>query len=103
MRSITILPISELGAAANFLNENFHGWSMEKIRRDLERRVEQERYEYDQLIRCRRRAIAAKEHYDGDGKIATDLGGGASAILIASQVDRDRLRQLLARWRRSSG
>jgi len=82
---------TELATAANFLNENFHGWSMEKIRRDLERRVEQERHECDQLVRsvgelCRKGAL------DGDGPSIYVEGVGN---LIASQVDRDRLRQLL--------
>ena len=40
---------------------------MEKIRRDLERRIEQERHEYDRLMRsvgelCRKGAL------DGDGE-----------------------------------
>jgi heat-inducible transcriptional repressor len=82
---------TELGAAANFLNENFHGWSMERIRLELERRIEQERNEYDQLIRsvgelCRRGAL------DGDGPSIFVEGIGN---LIASEVNRDRLRQLL--------
>jgi len=82
---------TELGNAANFLNENYHGWSMEKIRRDLERRIEQERNEYDQLIHsvgelCRKGAL------DGDGPSIFVEGIGN---LLASQVDRDRLRQLL--------
>ncbi|AXC11071.1 Heat-inducible transcription repressor HrcA [Acidisarcina polymorpha] len=83
----------ELGTAANFLNENFRGWSMEKIRRDLERRIEQERHEYDQLTRsvgelCRKGAL------DGDGEGPSIFIEGIGN-LIASQVDRDRLRQLL--------
>jgi heat-inducible transcriptional repressor len=81
----------ELTTAANFLNENFRGWSMEKIRRELEHRIEQERHEYDQLIHavgelCRKGAL------DGDGPSIFVEGIGN---LIASQVDRDRLRQLL--------
>jgi len=81
----------ELTTAANFLNENFRGWSMEKIRRELERRIEQERHEYDQLIHsvgelCRKGAL------DGDGPSIFVEGVGN---LLASQVDRDRLRQLL--------
>jgi heat-inducible transcriptional repressor len=81
----------ELTTAGNFLNENFRGWSMEKIRRELERRIEQERHEYDQLIHsvgelCRKGAL------DGDGPSIFVEGVGN---LLASQVDRDRLRQLL--------
>jgi heat-inducible transcriptional repressor len=82
---------AELGAAANFLNESFHGWSMDRIRLDLERRIEQERNEYDRLIQsvgelCRKGAL------DGDSPSIFVEGIGN---LIASQVDRDRLRQLM--------
>ena len=89
---------TELNTAANFLNENFRGWSMEEIRRELERRIEQERHEYDQLIHsvgelCRKGAL------DGEGPSIFVEGVGN---LIASQVDRDRLRQLLARWRQAA-
>ena len=84
---------AELSVAANFLNENFHGWSMERIRQDLQRRIEQERSEYDQLRRsvgelCRKGAL------DGDGDAPPIYVEGVGN-LIASQVDRDRLRQLL--------
>jgi heat-inducible transcriptional repressor len=84
---------TELSTAANFLNENFRGWSMEKIRRELEHRIEQERHEYDQLIHsvgelCRKGAL------DGDGDGPTIYVEGIGNLL-ASQVDRDRLRQLL--------
>jgi heat-inducible transcriptional repressor len=82
---------AELGAAANFLNETFHGWSMDRIRQELEGRIEQERSEYDRLLRsvgelCRKGAL------DGDGPSIFVEGIGN---LIASQVDRDRLRQLM--------
>ncbi len=84
---------TELGSAARFLNENFHGWSMEKIRLDLNRRIEQERSEYDRLIHsvgelCRKGAL------DGDGEGPSIYIEGIGNLL-ASQVDRDRLRQLL--------
>ena len=85
---------AELGMAANFLNENFHGWSMDKIRQELQHRIEQERSEYDRLSRavgelCRKGALDG----DGDGPSIFVEGVGN---LIAGQVDRDRLRQLLS-------
>jgi heat-inducible transcriptional repressor len=66
---------------------------MDKIRHDLERRFEQERHEYDQLVRSvgelyRKGALSG----DGEGPSIYIEGIGN---LIASQVDRDRLRQLL--------
>jgi heat-inducible transcriptional repressor len=44
------LPQADLDAAARFLNENFRGWTMEAMRTELARRLEQERSEYDRLM-----------------------------------------------------
>jgi len=44
------LTAAELETAANYLNRNFHGWAMERIRGELTRRMEVERSEYDRLL-----------------------------------------------------
>ena len=44
------LPQAELDLAARYINENFRGWTMESMRAELERRIEQERSEYDRLM-----------------------------------------------------
>ncbi len=44
------LPQTELDAAARFINENFRGWTMDAMRADVLRRIEQERSEYDRLL-----------------------------------------------------
>ena len=44
------LPQADLDAAARFINENFRGWTMEAMRTELARRLEQERSEYDRLM-----------------------------------------------------
>jgi heat-inducible transcriptional repressor len=41
---------SELESAANYLNQNFHGWGLESIRKELTRRMDRERHEYDQVL-----------------------------------------------------
>src|SRR6202789_4488092 len=41
---------SELDMAARYINENFRGWTMESMRTELARRLEQERSEYDRLM-----------------------------------------------------
>lgn len=84
----------ELEASARFLNENFHGWSIDRIRTELTRRMEQERSEYDRLMRsvnelCRKGAL------DGDGGLQTIFVEGV-ANLLASELDRERLRHMLA-------
>ena len=40
----------ELETAANFLNENFRGWEIERVRAELAQRVERERSEYQRLM-----------------------------------------------------
>src|ERR1700729_3442581 len=44
------LPRAELDLAARYINENFRGWTMESMRAELSRRIEQERSEYDRLM-----------------------------------------------------
>jgi heat-inducible transcriptional repressor len=44
------LTTQELEAAANFLNENFRGWSIERVRAEIGRLVERERSEYQRLL-----------------------------------------------------
>src|SRR5215467_10332204 len=44
------LPQADLDAAARFINDNFHGWSMDAMRSEISRRIEKERSEYDRLM-----------------------------------------------------
>jgi heat-inducible transcriptional repressor len=87
------LPQSELDAAARFINENFRGWTMEALRAELARRLEQERSEYDRLM-------ASVEQLYRQGALAGDDTAqvvyveGASN-LVAGEQDRQRLQELL--------
>src|SRR6201994_3449937 len=61
------LPQADLDAASRFINENFRGWTMEAMRAELARRLEQERSEYDRLMASveqlyRQGALAADEN-----------------------------------------
>jgi len=83
----------ELETAGRYLNENFHGWPIERIRVEIARRMEVERAAYDQMLGsveelCRKGALAA-----GDGGPAIYVEGMAN--LIVAEVDRERLRQML--------
>jgi heat-inducible transcriptional repressor len=82
-----------LDAAARFINENFRGWTMESMRTELERRLEQERSEYDNLMRSveqlyRQGALAADETTQ-----AVYVEGAAN--LVTGEKDRQRLQELL--------
>src|SRR5580704_13904757 len=87
------LPQTDLDAAARFLNENFRGWTMEAMRIELARRLEQERSEYDRLMTSieqlyKQGALAA------DDSAQTVYVEGA-ANLVAGEQDRQRLQELL--------
>ena len=83
----------ELETAARYLNENFRGWAVERIRAEVAHRVELERQAYDQMLAsveelCRKGALAG-----GEAGPAIFVDGMAN--LIAAEVDRERLRQML--------
>ena len=87
------LPQSELDAAARFINENFRGWTMEALRTELARLLEQERSEYDRLM------VSVEQLYRqgalaGDDTAQVVYVEGA-ANLVAGEQDRQRLQELL--------
>ncbi len=83
---------AELDVAARYLNDNFRGWTMESIQRDLEKRLSEERSEYDRLM-------ASIEHLYRKGALESeaepDIFVEGTANLVASEQDRERLGQLL--------
>jgi heat-inducible transcriptional repressor len=81
----------ELNTAANFLNEHFRGWNIERVRADLARRLDRERNDYQQLrdaVDLWASAIPASA-----SQPVVYLDGIAN--LIAHPQDRERLRELL--------
>ncbi len=84
---------ADLELAARYLNENFRGWTMEALVTEIERRIEQERSEYDRLMQSieqlyRQGALVADKE-----EPAIFLEGAAN--LVASEEDRERLQKLL--------
>jgi heat-inducible transcriptional repressor len=82
----------ELETAARYLNENFRGWPVERIRSEVARRVDLEREAYHQMLAsleelCRKGALS--------GDSGTTLYVDGMANLIGAEVDRERLRQML--------
>jgi heat-inducible transcriptional repressor len=83
----------ELETAARYLNENFRGWPIERIRAEVARRAEEEEAAYRQML-------ASVEELCRKGALAADETGPAifvdgMANLIAAEADRERLRQML--------
>jgi heat-inducible transcriptional repressor len=87
------LPQADLDEAARFLNENFRGWTMDAMRVELARRLEQERSEYDRLM-------TSVEQLYKQGALTADEGTQSvyvegAANLVAGEQDRQRLQELL--------
>ena len=83
----------ELETAARYLNENFRGWPIERIRAEVARRVELEQAAYHQMLAsveelCRKGALAG-------GETGPAIYVEGMSNLIAAEVDRERLRQML--------
>jgi heat-inducible transcriptional repressor len=93
------LSAAELETAANFLNENFRGWSVERVRAEVTRMLEQERSQYQMLLSSVQQLwvkavpeteIPARTVYvEG---VANLVGSQA----VGSVEDRERLREILA-------
>jgi heat-inducible transcriptional repressor len=87
------LPQADLDAAARYINENFRGWTLEKVRHEIARRLEKERSEYDRLM-------ASVEQLYKQGVLSGDDSAQVvfiegTANLVAGEQDRKRLQELL--------
>ena len=92
VRLVRDISQAELDLASRYLNDSFRGWTMEAIQRELARRLEQERSEYDKLM-------ASLEHLYKQGALedaaAPDVFVEGTANLVIDDQDSERLRQLL--------
>jgi heat-inducible transcriptional repressor len=86
----------QLETAANFLNQHFRGWNIDRVRNELARRIAQERSAYQQLadaVDLWARTIPA----DGASiEPAVFIDGVANLIGPQLPEDRDRLRAMLS-------
>jgi heat-inducible transcriptional repressor len=91
------LPSAQLESAANFLNEHFRGWQLERVRAELLRRIERERTAYQRMMEAAERLWTGAVPPDQtafSGERAVFVEGVAN--LVGLQEDRARLRELLA-------
>ena len=84
---------SELDLAARYINENFRGWTMESMRVELGRRIEQERSEYDRLMNSSERLYKQGALAAEDGTQMVFVEGAAN--LVTGQEDRKRLHDIM--------
>ena len=93
------LSASQLESAANFLNEHFRGWQLERVRAELLRRIENERTTYLRMMEAAERlwtgAVPSSATFEGERTVFIE---GVANLLGGSTAwgdDRERLRQLL--------
>jgi heat-inducible transcriptional repressor len=84
---------TELDTASRYINENFRGWTIDAVRAEIDRRLQSERSEYDRLME------SIEELYRS-GALAPEPAAQTvfvegAANLVASEEDKERLRELL--------
>ena len=88
------LSMVELETAANFLNEHFRGWNIERVRTELARRIEHERTEYQRLVSSAQELWAGTVPESAWAEQAVYVEGVAN--LVGLPEDREKLREMLS-------
>ena len=88
------LSIVELETAANFLNEHYRGWNIERVRAELARRIEDERSAYQRMVSSAQELWAGTVQDSGHAEQAVYVEGVAN--LVGLPEDRARLREMLS-------
>jgi len=91
------IPQSDLDLAARYINENFRGWTMGDMRAELARRLEQERSEYDRLMKSIEQLYQQGALASNDDTQAVFVEGAANLVSnqVTQQEDRQRLQDML--------
>jgi heat-inducible transcriptional repressor len=87
------IPQADLDLAARYINDNFRGWTMGDMRAELARRLEQERSEYDRLMKSIEQLYQQGALASADDTQAVFVEGAAN--LVTGQEDRARLQEML--------
>jgi heat-inducible transcriptional repressor len=87
------IPQSDLDLAARYINDDFRGWTMGDMRAELARRLEQERSEYDRLMKSIEQLYQQGALASADDTQAVFVEGAAN--LVTGQEDRARLQEML--------
>ena len=83
----------DLDVCSRYINENFRGWTMEDLRSELERRIAEERSEYDRLMQSV--AHLYRQGALNTANAAQSVFVEGAANLVAGEQDRQRLQELL--------
>jgi heat-inducible transcriptional repressor len=91
------IPQSDLDLAARYINENFRGWTMVDMRAELARRLEQERSEYDRLMKSIEQLYEQGALASSDDTQSVFVEGAANLVTHhgSGHEDRTRLQNML--------
>jgi heat-inducible transcriptional repressor len=84
---------SDLDLAARYINENFRGWTMDDMRAELARRLEQERSEYNRMMNSLEQLYQQGALASSQGTQSVFIDGAAN--LVTGDHDRQRLQDML--------
>ena len=88
----------ELETAANYLNENFRGWEIERVRAELRVRLERERQEVHRLMNAVEQLWTKAVPDTAGARQAVFVEGVANLVgarVMGGAQDRDRLREMV--------
>jgi heat-inducible transcriptional repressor len=91
------IPQADLDLAARYINENFRGWTMGDMRAELARRLEQERSEYDRLMKSIEQLYQQGALASSEDTQTVFVEGAANLVMnnVAGEEDRQRLQDML--------
>ncbi len=89
-------PVSpeELASSRNYINRNFSGWQLGEARRELLRRMAEERALYDQVM-CSLQQLCSKGLLDVDTSPEVHMEGASNLLGLDLHLTREKMRELL--------
>lgn len=88
-------PVSpdELASIRNYVNHNFHGWQLGHARRELMRRIAEERDLYHAVLR-KLQLLYSKGMLDADSSPEVHMEGASNLLGLDLHLTREKLREL---------
>jgi heat-inducible transcriptional repressor len=87
-------PPDELMSIRNYVNRNFSGWQLGAARRELLRRMLQERALYDAAM-CQLQALCRKGLLEVDTSPEVHMEGASNLLALDLRLTREKMRELL--------
>jgi heat-inducible transcriptional repressor len=87
------LSADELASINNYINGNFAGWQLDDARREIQRRIEEERAAYDAILR-RLTMLSEQDFLASDRLPQIHMTGASNLVGLDLHLTRERMRDL---------